>query len=289
MAKVLPSELIMNAEFVNNTSICVVTYNREDRIEATLLNLVEQFGEGTQILVLDNCSVDGTPDILRGLNNRFRGLEVFRSKSNLGVAKGRQFLWDKVKTPLILSLDDDVIIPKSSLNSMCEVIFSGARIAIVSPTILDSESQRIINIELENDRLPTFYEACFLIRKKVVDTIGGFDCALIYAGEGLDYALRLKKAGLEIYRDLSATVTHYDRKRTSIDWYVRRQQWLRSFCYVYWKNLSPAKAIFWSAHNLLAHAKNGAPILGLRFALSLPKHALLGSMAGLRSKYRCLK
>lgn len=265
-------------------SICIITHKRPEQIPSTIENLVSEFGDQYPIFILDNGSLDETRVILEGLSAKYKQLSIFFSDKNLGVAEGRYFLWKKVGTPFILSLDDDIIISKSALISMINAMRKDIRIAVVSPNIIDSKSNGIINGGVKLGKLGGFYEACFLVRTNVVVKLGGFDANLIYAGEGLDYALRLHEAGFLVHRDINASVIHHDRKRVAVDWYLRRQQWLWSFCYVYWKNCSLGAALYWSTRTLLAHAKNGTPSLGLAFLVSLPRHAFLGSVAGVRQK-----
>jgi len=272
-----------DVEMLSDVTICLITFNREDRIEATVKNIFKVLPVNVDVFVLDNGSKDSTVSILNGLSRAYSKLHVFFGQKNLGVSLGRAYLWRKARTQFVLSVDDDVEFCASDLASMVFHLRVNPHVAVVSPRIIDSQTKTIINSQPPcGKNLPTFYEACFLIRKSVIEAVGPFDHRLVYAGEGLDYALRLRRAGYEIIYDSSAVVVHYDRPRSANETYARRLDWLYSFCLVYWKNLKPMNAVYWSIRNMLAHAKSGGVEFGPTFLVKLPKYALSGAIAGVR-------
>lgn len=269
---------------MKDITVCILTHNREEQLPYSLESLIEQFGKSLKIIILNNGSTDKTSDILQKSYSKYSNIKILNSSKNLGVSKGRAFLWEHVQTPYILSIDDDILISFETLKSMYSHFNLNKKIGLVSPNIKDSKSELIINIK-SSKGLPTFYEACFLIRREIIKSIGAFDSRLMFAGEGMDYALRLNKAGFTIFRDVNSTVTHYDRERSQEDSDKRRLQWLWSFCFVYWKNLNPVKALYWSIRNVIAHTRTGLPEFGIKFVVKLPKQAIAGSLAGIKARY----
>jgi len=277
--------LSSHVEIIPLISLCMITYNRGEQLYKTLQNLEDELSGLYNILVLNNASNDNTMDIL---NQKFADKQhyrIFDSQVNLGVARGREYLWKAVNTKYIISLDDDILITKDTIDRMIEKLENVNDVALVSPDIKDSISGKVINNMKEGFfQLPTFYEACFAIRKSTVDQIGHFDSNLQVAGEGLDYALRLQKADFSIYRTHNISVIHVDRARERNESRNRRQQWLWSFSYVYWKNMNVFKAFIWTLRNLIAHAKTGFGRFGLFYVLTLPKFAIMGLYKGLINK-----
>jgi len=266
-------------------AICLITHNRVEQLRKTLDNIEFEFGSQVDLFILNNGSTDDTRIYLDSNFAPKSSCQVFHSHSNLGVARGRELLWAQVKTPYILSLDDDVVISKQTADVMIRVIDDNRSSALVSPDIIDSSSGEVINKQnLSLCNLPTFYEACFLLRRQVINEIGPFDSNLLFAGEGLDFALRLQNFGYEISRVNAVSVIHYDRERTKSETRVRRQQWLWSFCYVYRKNLKSSLAIYWTFRTLIAHIRTGHPIFGWKYTLGLTKFAFAGYRAGYLTK-----
>jgi GT2 family glycosyltransferase len=268
---------------MKDVTICLLTHNRQEQLRITLDNLYEQFGSAICVMVLNNGSTDNTDALLKEFSSGHSNIQMFNSFTNLGVSKGRSFLWEKVQTPYILSMDDDIVLSSEALRSMVSSLIFNGSTGVVSPNIKDSKSGKLANTHFLS-KLPTFYEACFLIRKDVIESIGAFDSRLMFAGEGMDYALRLRKAGFQVFRDTCATVVHYDRERTNEDWYTRRLQWLWCFCFVYWKNLTPASALYWTLRNMMAHARTGFSLFGVGFVAKLPRQALAGAIAGVKAR-----
>jgi glycosyltransferase involved in cell wall biosynthesis len=64
-------------------SVCMATYNGERYIEAQFFSIVEQISEQDEIVVVDDCSSDGTFVFLSGL--RDPRVKIFRNEKNVGV------------------------------------------------------------------------------------------------------------------------------------------------------------------------------------------------------------
>ena len=266
-----------------NFEVCIITYNRSRQLADTLNNVLEQVSNDVVISVLNNASSDDTEQLLEFFCANRKNFNVYNSKENLGVSKGREFLWRKSKAKFILSLDDDIIIKDISISFMLDVIIRCKDVGIVSPDIIDSVSMEVINpLCSRKYKLPTFYEACFLIRADIFNNIGFFDSKLKYAGEGMDYALRIEKSGYKVCRLHDISVIHYDRPRDCSESLERRIQWVWSFSYVYWKNLSSPRAFFWSSRNLISHIKSGMPLFGPSILFPVILGSIQGALAGYR-------
>lgn len=262
-----------------DVSICVLTHNRADQVVKTIRNIRAELGETVEVLVLNNGSTDETNEKLSSCFANAKNIKIFTSDGNLGVSDGRRYLWELATKKYILSLDDDIFFSASDLKSMLSSFSDDFTIGVVSPNIKDSRTGVVIN-KHPRKGLPTFYEACFLIPREVVGRLGGFDSRLMYAGEGMDYAIRMQKMGLRVERDTRATVIHFDRERNGAEQALLRQRWLWSFCFVYWKNLRIDVAFYWSLRSLAAHIKTGLPQHGLGYVFSLPLIAISGALKG---------
>lgn len=83
---------------VMKISACIITYNEEDRIEGALESLKDVVDE---IIVVDACSTDRTPQILQSHNVKFfqRKWEGYSSQKNFAISQASY--------PWILSIDAD--------------------------------------------------------------------------------------------------------------------------------------------------------------------------------------
>ncbi|OWY07400.1 hypothetical protein B6V74_18485 [Thioclava sp. F42-5] len=275
----------MGAENIENrVAICVLTHNRREDLRKTLKRIRELENLFTECLVLDNGSSDGTTDMIGVLAETFPKLRNFRSEENLGVSKGRNFLWERTEADLILALDDDIIINSRDFKEILEEYKSSNLPCIVSPQIIEDDTGRILNDNKVFWKGSTLYEACFLLPREIIEKVGMFDPALSVAAEGQDYAIRVRRAGFKIHRIDSATVIHVQRERSNIVNKERRLEWLRSFSYVYFKNLSITSATLKISRLFLSMSRHDLVDFGFRHIFSLLKLARKGAVEGMKVK-----
>ncbi|HEU4743786.1 MAG TPA: glycosyltransferase, partial [Anaerolineales bacterium] len=69
-------------------SVLIPSYNQEDVIEQTVMSSLTQDYDDLEVVVSDDASTDGTPQILNELESKYPGrLKVFLHETNLGVTK----------------------------------------------------------------------------------------------------------------------------------------------------------------------------------------------------------
>lgn len=90
-------------------TIAIPTYNRPEKIKNTVLKLLPQLGEHTQITVFDNCS---SVDIKSYLNEHIENLHlanvnVIRNVSNVGADGNFLKCFEYCETPYVWMLGDD--------------------------------------------------------------------------------------------------------------------------------------------------------------------------------------
>lgn len=86
--------------------IYILSYNRRDDIGVVLDKLIalEDFNEIIELIVLDQCSTDGTD---RFIQNMYPSVKLIKAEKNLGVAGGRDKLFRVSKADICIFLDDD--------------------------------------------------------------------------------------------------------------------------------------------------------------------------------------
>src|SRR3954462_814281 len=52
------------------TSVCIATYNGEKYVLRQLQSILAQLSPDDEVIVVDDCSTDGTVDVIKGLNDR---------------------------------------------------------------------------------------------------------------------------------------------------------------------------------------------------------------------------
>src|SRR3954447_7151340 len=88
-------------------SVIVVTYNERELVERSLPPLVEQLGEGDELIVADNRSTDGSRDAVRRLAPAAPGIE---EPSNDGYMRAANAAAARASGDLLLTLDADAVV-----------------------------------------------------------------------------------------------------------------------------------------------------------------------------------
>ncbi len=263
-------------------SVCILTFNRQEQLPMTLSHLQQELvGLDIEVIILNNGSTDDTSAILSKIAENWKTLIILDSNENVGCALGREILWRQAKGKFIVSMDDDILISRSGMIDMLNLLETTNNAGIISPTIVDSMSKRVLNPATKKySNATSFYEACFAISRELIDKVGYFDPALFVAGEGLDYSIRLYREGFKIVRVAGITVDHVDRVRTNIHEETRRIKWMWSFSYLYFKNHGLPLALLKAIRIVISHIRTGVPLFGWNFGKKILQAALRGAWSG---------
>lgn len=110
-------------------SICIPTYNGLPHLEKLLNSLMKCTCQELEIVVTDDCSVDGTWEFLMGFKKQDRRVRIFRNDLNLGMDRnfarsvelaGGEFVWlcgqDDLIAPQGIEAVVDLIVGDKSLD-----------------------------------------------------------------------------------------------------------------------------------------------------------------------------
>lgn len=119
----------------NNRSVSavVVTWNSKRDIEFCLKSLQAQTVELKKIIVIDNASQDGTPDLIR---QNFPTVELEVGEKNEGFARGNNIGFAKSDTDWILTLNPDACISADFVSHLINVAESNPRIGMLGGKLL---------------------------------------------------------------------------------------------------------------------------------------------------------
>jgi len=90
----------------DKVSIGLPTYNCKDLISDVFLSIL-QMGESGEIIVVDDCSTDGTWEILNEIKKSSESIKLFRNTKNLGVAGTRNRIISEASCEFLMFCDDD--------------------------------------------------------------------------------------------------------------------------------------------------------------------------------------
>ncbi|MCL4415670.1 MAG: glycosyltransferase family 2 protein [Actinobacteria bacterium] len=229
-------------------SVIIVTHNTKTLIQPLLSSLfssIKYWGKETEIIVVDNASNDGTTNLIR---KKYPTIKLIENKSNHGYAKANNQGIKIAKGVYILLLNSDVILRPDVLKRMISYLEKNQDVGIITCKLvlpndtIDPACHRgfptpwasltyFLGLErlfpkislfsqyhLWYKPLNTIHEidspsgAFYLIRKKIIDSIGYLDEKFFMYGEDLDWSYRIKKAGWKIIFNPQAQITHLKKQ-----------------------------------------------------------------------------
>ena len=220
-------------------SVVIVTYNSQKFI-ADCLDSVRRAAKGIdhEIMVIDNNSGDKTKAILKRFLN---SITLVENSENHGFAKAVNMGLQRSTGDFILLLNPDTVIQSESFYPVVDFLRRNPNIGICGCKLLNEDG----SLQFSKGPFPTLFStlyrivlprpmrkydlrgydkprpcdwvtgALMLIRNGLVKEVGNLDETFFIYYEDVDYCLRAKKRGWEIYYHPEIIATHLRPHATS--------------------------------------------------------------------------
>ena len=225
--------------------VAIVNWNAREALAGCLDSLYRFHpGLNLEVLVVDNASRDGSAALLR---ERFPRVGLIENQQNRGfaVACNQAFAGLDPRSPFVLALNPDVRFTRDTLGPLLSFLEKNPRAHVVTPRILNPDGRlqatcrrrdprpaallwRVIGLSRLFPKSPFFagytygglpenltheVEAAsgsfLLLRREVLNTVGGFDERFFLYAEDLDWCLRVREHGYSILYCADAEALHY--------------------------------------------------------------------------------
>jgi glycosyltransferase EpsE len=93
-------------------SFCLPTYNRNAWVGETIASLLEQTEKNIEIIVVDDCSTDGTNELLDEMVKMDSRVKVIYNEKNMGAGKSRNIAMAAAQADIICVCDSDDFYPE---------------------------------------------------------------------------------------------------------------------------------------------------------------------------------
>jgi N-acetylglucosaminyl-diphospho-decaprenol L-rhamnosyltransferase len=228
----------MHAE--GRVTVVVITHNRREEVHRSL-TAVEALPERPAVIVVDNASSDGTPDMVRRLHPRVR---LIASPTNLG-AVGRNLGVELASTPYVAFCDDDTWYDPGALSTAVDLLDAHPTLAVITASILVEPRGELDLIceEMAASPLPrpaglpghpllSFLAGVSVVRRSAFLEAGGFSRRLWLGGEEELLASDLVRGGWHLAYVPEVTAHHQaSRLRDS---HLRRRHGIRNTLWFTW-------------------------------------------------------
>ena len=218
-------------------SICIVSWNTRDLLEACLRSLyADPDSAGWQVLVVDNASSDGSADMVA---DRFPRAELIRSPRNLGFSRGNNLALARATGRCLLLLNSDTAVDPGALGRLVDYLDSDPDAGAVGPRLVYPDGSLQLSCgrppglhseivhKLLLHRIFPFFRlgrwhhgerrcvgwvtgACLMVRREAAAETGFLDPNIFMCFEDLDWCMRLRKKGWSVVYLPSSRVVHHD-------------------------------------------------------------------------------
>jgi hypothetical protein len=107
---------------VNELSVIVPAYNATATLRECVGSILAQSLAPAQIIIADDCSTDGTQQLIESLANEHRAIRPILRPNNVGVAANRDLAIREASSPLISQIDADDTMGRDKLAAEVEIL-----------------------------------------------------------------------------------------------------------------------------------------------------------------------
>lgn len=223
-------------------SVVIVSYNVREYLADCLRSLPAGcHGLSTEVLVVDNASRDGSADLVA---HDFPETRLLVNDKNLGFSRAVNRAIESARGRYVLLLNPDTVVPPGQLARLVAIADRWPEVALVAPQLRDPVTSVIhpsfrpfptwrtafIHYTLAKPFLRLFplphwqpvidrptingwlQGACLLIRRDLIDAIGGLDERFFLWFEDIEYCRRAIRARRPLLYTSEATVFHHEGK-----------------------------------------------------------------------------
>ena len=216
-------------------TIVIVTYNRKEDLRRAVASALGQ-SVAVEVLVLDDCSTDGTAEMVQ---QEFPRARYVRAEANLGYIVHRNRAADLATGPVLFSLDDDAEYSTPHVVEQTLRDFDDPRIGAVAIPYIDVKIDPSVRQAAPHNQgqwlIESFRGTAYAVRKEVFLATGRFREEFRHQGEESDFCLRMLDRGFVVRRGTADPILHHEspkRDRSRVLWHSSRN-WVLNILFNY--------------------------------------------------------
>ncbi len=235
------------ASGIPDLSVVIITWRMREMLRDLLASLYAHTkGISFEVILADNNSRDGTLEMLRA---EYPEVRIIENDRNRGVAAARNQCFVLARGRYRVTIDADMVLLENALGRLVafmdarpEAGLAGCKLVSVdgevqrsarrTPTAVSFLLRRLSFMEaVRRSRALQYHEmaewdrgdtrtvdyvigACQCIRREAMEQVGLLDERIFYGPEDLDYCLRMRRAGWEVWYVADTRIVHYEQRIT---------------------------------------------------------------------------
>lgn len=176
-------------------TVNILSFNRKDELRNTLTKVYEQDYKNIEVIVVDNASSDGSPEMVE---KEFAEVQLIRLEKNIGIA-GWNEGFKVAKGEYILVLDDDSYPELSTISGGVDYLLRLKDCGVLGFAVYNLQTNKCETTGIDKSNPITFIGCGAIISKKVVKITGGFSKKLFLYEHEIEFSMRVQNIGYKIY------------------------------------------------------------------------------------------
>ena len=173
-------------------SVCIPVFNGEEHIRASIESVLHQTEKNFELLIVDNCSTDNTPEIVASYDDS--RIQLFKNTSNIGsISNFNKCIELSQGEYFVLLPHDDILLP-TALNTFSKALIADPKIGLSYSSyyiINGNGEQNDFRMVAPEDKIMSSEEAvkeliiygspiqCAMVRTKLFSHLDLFDQKLL--------------------------------------------------------------------------------------------------------------
>lgn len=229
-------------------SVVIVVWNAKRYVLECLESLMRHGGRACrEVIVVDNASTDGTPELIAEL---YPDLRLIRNPENYGFSRANNIGMEQCTSDYICLVNSDVVFSEDCFTPMLRYLDEHPEAAMLGPRMMGTDGHvhrstmrfptlwntlsRALALDLlfpgsrgfggllmadfdhEHTRVVEVLNGWFLlVRRSAIDDVGPLDARFFIYGEDLDWSYRFHQAGHQLVFFAGASALHYGGSSSS--------------------------------------------------------------------------
>lgn len=258
-----------------DVSICIVNWNTRELLTNCLHSIFADDQEVTfEIIVVDNASYDNSADMVGA---RFPQVHLIANNENVGFARANNQAFLLAQGRYVLLLNSDTMVLPGALPQLVRYLDEHPRVGVVGPRLLNPDetfqrscwrgfpslhsafvdafylwrlaphSRLVQSSELldppgdEPIEVDHVLGACMMLRREVINQVGGMDEGFFLFLEETEWCFRIKKAGWKICFLPTAKIIHIGQQSVHQNPERTLPEQYRNYVRFYRKHKNPSR------------------------------------------------